>query len=137
MSLPVRTVSRLLTPLFFAYAMYLVVTGVYSPGGAFGGGVVIGVVACLGIVAQEHEGGLVLDSGWAHSGRNLGFALILLAGTVTLLVSGSFLGTGALLGAGMITGSPIVVSLAFATGMVVGGEMVIAVVRMLETEVVS
>ena len=137
MSLPVRTVSRLLTPLFFAYAIYLVIMGVYSPGGAFGGGVVIGVLACLGIVAREAEDALTLDPKWAYRGRNLGLALIILLGSLTLLLKGGFLDTGALLGIGVIFRSPAVVALAFATGMVVGGEMVIAVLRMLETEVIS
>lgn len=137
MSLPVRTVSSLLTPLIFAYAVYLVVMGIYSPGGAFAGGVVVGVVACLGLVAREAEGRITLDARWAYRGRGLGFGLILLFGLLTLLLSGSFLNTGMVLGTGVIARSPLVVALAFATGMVVGGEMVIAVAGMLETEVES
>jgi multisubunit Na+/H+ antiporter MnhB subunit len=134
MSLPVRTVSRFLTPLIFIYAIYLVVTGIISPGGTFGGGVVVGVAACLGVVVEEGGGRLVIGIRWANSGRNLGFVVVIVVALIGLLLTGSFLDTGISTGFGGILGSPMVIILSFAAGLIVGGEMVIALVEMLEVE---
>ena len=134
MSLPVRTVSRFLGPLIFVYALYLITTGVYSPGGAFGGGVVVGVAACLAVVAEETREVPAFDARWAYRGRTLGFLLILLTAALTLGAGGIFFQTSLLGGAGVLLRSPMIVVLALSTGIVVGGEMVIALVIMLSRE---
>ncbi len=131
MSLPVRTVSRFLAPLIFVYALYLVILGTASPGGAFGGGVVVGVVACLAVVAEETGGRLAFNVKWAALGRTLGFAAIIITASLSLPLVGTFLDTAMITRAGTILGSPLLVVLAFAAGMVVGGEMMMALVEML------
>lgn len=134
MSLPVRTVSRFLTPLIFAYALYLVITGVSSPGGAFGGGVVVGVAACLAVVGEEGKRRPALKLGSAVLSRDLGFGLIILASVATIATSGIIFDTGSLRAGNALLGSPLIVLLAFAAGMIVGGEMVIALATMLSRE---
>jgi multicomponent Na+:H+ antiporter subunit B len=134
MSLPIRTVSRFLTPLIFVYALYLVVTGISSPGGTFGGGVVVGVAACLGVVAEEGGGRLIIGIRWALRSRNLGFASVIVVACFGLLWTGNFLDTGLSTGLGGILQSPMVIILSFAAGLIVGSEMVIAFVEMLERE---
>jgi multisubunit Na+/H+ antiporter MnhB subunit len=130
-------VSRLLTPLIIAYAFYLVTTGVYSPGGAFGGGVVVGVAACLGLVAEETRERVVLYSKWARLGRSLGLWLIIGIAFASLILAGSFLDMRMVVGPGRILSSPLVVVFAFGAGLVVGGEMVVALHEMLQEEVSS
>jgi multisubunit Na+/H+ antiporter MnhB subunit len=132
--LPVRTVSRFLTPLIFVYALYLVVTGISSPGGTFGGGVVVGVAACLGVVAEEGGGRLVIGSSWALKGRNLGLGIVIIVACLGLLWAGNMFDTGLKTGLGGILGTPMIIVLSFAAGLIVGSEMVIVLVEMLEME---
>lgn len=132
MSLPVRTVSRFLTPLIVIYAFYLIVTGISSPGGTFGGGVVVGVAACLVVVAEEGGGRLVLGIKWAPRGRNLGFATVIAVACLSLVWTGHLLSTGMTTNFVGILKSPMIMVLSFAAGLIVGSEMVIALVEMLE-----
>jgi multisubunit Na+/H+ antiporter MnhB subunit len=118
--------------LIFIYAIYLVITGISSPGGTFGGGVVVGVAACLGVVAEEGGRKLVIGTKWAHRGRNLGFVLVIAVALIGLLLIGNFLDTGLSTGFDGLLGLPMVIILSFAAGLIVGGEMVIALVEMLE-----
>jgi hypothetical protein len=120
--------------LIFVYALYLVITGISSPGGTFGGGVVIGVAACLGVVAEEGGGRLVIGTRWALRGRNLGFAVVIGIACFGLAYSGQLLDTGLTTDLGDILGTPVIVVLSFAAGLIVGCEMVIALVDMLGME---
>jgi hypothetical protein len=120
--------------LIFIYAIYLVITGITSPGGTFGGGVVVGVAACLGVVAEEGGGRFDIGIRWANRGRNLGFVDVTAVALVGILLTGNFLDTGLTTGFGGIMRMPMVIFLSFAAGLIVGGEMVIALVEMLEVE---
>jgi len=131
LSLPVRTVCKLLSPLIMVYACYLVVTGVQSPGGAFAGGVVAGVAVCLMIVAEEKGIGFFTRVRWVVSVRNLAFGLLTAASCVTLAVTGRFLETAMLAGAGTLLASPGLVFLGLVIGALVGSEMIIALGEML------
>lgn len=131
MSLPVRTVSRFLAPLFFVYGLYLIIMGVLSPGGAFGGGVVFGVAACLTLVAEETREGPAYNLKSVRMGRTLGFAMIIVTASISLMVMGRFLDTRMIVGEGTILGSPLLVALGFAAGIVVGSEVIIAFEEMI------
>jgi len=133
MSVPIGTVSRALTPLILIYGFYLVITGVVSPGGAFGGGVVVGVVACLSVASEEGIKGFPFDLRSLRRTRSLGLGAILLICAAGFVLGGGFLEMGIVIGKGMFS-NPFLVILGFGVGSVVGSEMVIALGEMLREE---
>ncbi len=134
MSLPVRTVSRLLTPLILVYASYLIIMESSSPGGAFGGGVVFSVAACLVVVAEETGERFASNLKWVNKGRSLGLGIIIIVASLSLLLMGRFLDTRIIIWKGTILVSPLFVTLGFGVGIVVGIQIVIALGEMLDME---
>ena len=131
MSLPVRTVSRLLAPLFVVYAANLIVTQATAPGGAFAGGVVVGVTAFLIIVGEEMRNVITRFTSWIEAGRAAGFGLVILASLLGVIFGGTFLSTGSWIG----FDSSLLNLFGFAAGIVVGCEIVLAFDQMMRIEV--
>jgi len=129
-SIPMQTIARFVSVPMLVYSCYLILTGVSSPGGAFGGGVVVGIAASLSLAAEEKER-VQFDHERLHAIRLVGFGGIVLASAASVFLAGGFLGSANLGGGGLFS-NPFFVVLGFGVGALVGGEMVIVAAELLE-----
>jgi len=129
MSIPMQTIARFVSVPMLVYSCCLILTGVSSPGGAFGGGVVVGIAASLSLAAKEER--LQFDHERLHAIRLLGFGGIVLASAASVFLPGGFLGSADLGGGGLFS-NPFFVVLGFGVGALVGSEMVIVAAEFLE-----
>lgn len=126
MSLIIQTVSRGITPFIFVYAIYLILTGHTSPGGAFAGGVAAGLLIVLWYAAfklSTAEGRVSCFT--AHMGRILGLLGFLTMGAVALLLGKGFLENFLPKVAGHLTMSGVIIMFALSVGILVGCETVL------------
>ncbi len=132
MSVIIRTVSRWMVLPIFAYAACLVLTGHTSPGGAFAGGVTIGLLVPLffagfGISAATK----LISPSTAHGGR-IGALLWLLAlGGIAAVLGGGFLNNFLPKVAGHLTMAGLIVLFAISIGILVGYEISLILYYML------
>jgi multicomponent Na+:H+ antiporter subunit B len=92
MTLIIRTVSRLLVGLIFLYGIYIILHGHLSPGGGFGGGVVLALGLLAILLAYGREETLKwLRLGLLKDLERLSPLLFLLIGLVGLAAGSAFL----------------------------------------------
>ncbi len=92
MTLIIKTVSRLLVGLIFLYGLYIILHGHLSPGGGFGGGVVLALGLLAVLLAYGREETLKwLRLGLLKDLERLSPLLFLLIGLVGLAAGSSFL----------------------------------------------
>jgi len=124
MSLIIQTVSRGIAPFIFVYAIYLILTGHTSPGGAFAGGVAIGLLIVLWYAAFNLSTAERRVSCFtAHTGRILGLLGFLITGTIALLLGKGFLENFLPKVAGYLAMSGVIILLALSVGILVGCEI--------------
>ena len=124
MSLIIRTVSRGIAPFVFVYSIYLILTGHTSPGGAFAGGVTIGLLIVLWYSAFELPiAERRLSCSVAHVGRILGLLGFLTIGAIALLLGKGFLENFLPKIAGHLTMSGVIILFALSIGILVGCEV--------------
>jgi multisubunit Na+/H+ antiporter MnhB subunit len=125
-------VSRFLVPIFFVYGLYLIITGSFSPGGAFGGGIALGVAVFLIILAREENESWIFDLRWVHTSFALGFSLIIFAASLSLLLGGSFLDIKIVVGVGKLIKFPLILLFEVGTGIIVSCGCIIIFGEMLK-----
>ncbi len=92
MTLIIKTVSRLLVGLIFLYGLYIILHGHLSPGGGFGGGVVLALGLLAVLLAYGREETLKwLRLGLLKDLERLSPLLFLLIGLVGLAAGSAFL----------------------------------------------
>ncbi|MDZ7725442.1 MAG: MnhB domain-containing protein [candidate division KSB1 bacterium] len=92
MTLIVKTVTRITVWMIILYGAYIILHGHLTPGGGFGGGVIIALALLNVMLAYGRE----FTTRWLNisvleHGESLSALLFLITGIVGLLVSGAFL----------------------------------------------
>ncbi|HIH98787.1 MAG TPA: hypothetical protein HA346_07325 [Thermoplasmata archaeon] len=123
MSLIMRTVSRVLIPFIFVYAIWLILTGHTSPGGAFAGGVTVSLAIALSYVSF----GVPLTKerfrySTVHVGRILGMLGFLVIGATAMVLGKGFLGNFLPKIGGHFTMAGVIIVLSLCIGILVGCE---------------
>lgn len=92
MTVIVKTVTRLIVWMILLYGMYLILHGHLTPGGGFGGGVILALAFLSIMLAYGHE----YTSKWLnlklmHDVESAAVLLFLVMGIIGVAVGGSFL----------------------------------------------
>jgi multicomponent Na+:H+ antiporter subunit B len=125
-------VSRWVVLFIFAYAACLVLTGHTSPGGAFAGGVAIGLLvplffAAFGLQVAERR----ISTSTAHLGRIGGLLGFLTLGAIALVLGRGFLENFLPKVSGHLTMAGIIILLMISIGILVGYEISLILYYML------
>jgi Domain related to MnhB subunit of Na+/H+ antiporter. len=123
MSQIIKTISRMLIPFIFVYAIWLILTGHTSPGGAFAGGVTASLAVALayvsfGISPTKER----FSYSIAHMGRILGLMGFIMMGVIAMLLGKGFLGNFLPKFGGHFTMAGVIIVLNLCIGILVGCE---------------
>ena len=133
MSVIIRTVSRWMILPIFAYAACLILTGHTSPGGAFAGGVAIGLLVPLLYVGFDiSTAARTISPSAAHGGRIGALLWLLTLGGVGFLLTGGFLENFTPRAAGQLTMAGMIILFAISIGILVGYEISLILYYMLD-----
>lgn len=92
MTIIVKTVTRVMVWMMLVYGMYLILHGHLTPGGGFGGGVIIALaLLCIFLAYGRDFTGEWLNINLLHRAESAAILLFLVIGVLGVLAGGAFL----------------------------------------------